>query len=424
MTARELINGNPMLEGESQGAYLRRIYDAHKHECDSNLESLTRFFQKIKKKGQVRWWVTTSKKLNKVGEVTSKTQKLQRLIEVPLRKGFEVFEETTNLKNGEQWTKIRKIKESPLKDEITPEILKELVLETLKDFDFSATNKKYFDRSEIYQNSAMLVYTDVHVGMDVNKKGHSLYGGKWDAEELFLRMETMADAFIAYVNNNRVREIVIVDLGDFMDGWDAMTARKGHELPQNMDNKESFKAGLKFKIQLVHRIVKGTGLIPKVINICNDNHSADFGYIVNESAKNTLELMYNGIEITNQERFIGHSKVNGSWIVTCHGKDDKNLKFGFKFNPDMKSFEKIDQYCKHHKLYDGSPIIFMKGDTHMMGFDSSHPDINYFNFPALSPSSDWVQTNFNKSKSGFVILEFQEDRLLPKSEPHFFKWIN
>jgi hypothetical protein len=33
-------------------------------------------------------------------------------------------------------------------------------------------------------------------------------------------------------------------------------------------------------------------------------------------------------------------------------------------------------------------------------------DFYYYNYPALSPSSQWVQNNFKKGRRGFVIESF------------------
>ena len=73
-----------------------------------------------------------------------------------------------------------------------------------------------------------------------------------------------------------------------------------------------------------------------------------------------------------------------------------------------KQIEKIDQYCKQYGLYKNSKrIIFKKGDSHQTVFDmASSDDFDYFNYPALSPSSQWVQQNFKKGRRGFVLEDF------------------
>ena len=90
--------------------------------------------------------------------------------------------------------------------------------------------------------------------------------------------------------------------------------------------------------------------------------------------------------------------------MITHGKDDKSLKFGFKPQLDLKGAEKIDQYLKQNKIYkDAELIIFCKGDSHQLLFDMcTSDDFYYFNYPALSPSSNWIKNNFKLGRRGFV----------------------
>ena len=55
-----------------------------------------------------------------------------------------------------------------------------------------------------------------------------------------------------------------------------------------------------------------------------------------------------------------------------------------------------------------------------------HPELktnlfNYFNFPAFSPSSNWIQTNYKKGKSGFVMFNYLNNQV--NEIPYFFNWV-
>jgi hypothetical protein len=273
--------------------------------------------------------------------------------------------------------------------------------------------KRNFDFSRV-------IYTDVHAGMDPNTDGRSLYGGKWDKEELFDRLSV----FVGEILMNAESNILYVDeLGDFLDGYDGETVRKGHKLPQNMNNREQFDYGLKFKCILAELLSPN---FDKVIfnNICEDNHAGDFGYIVNSSFKRLAEMKHKNVEVINHEHFINHYYVGKHAFVITHGKDSKNLKFGFKPDLDTKQIEKIDQYLKENGVYKRADFIeFSKGDSHQMKFDyCSSDDFDYFNYPAFSPSSNWVQTNFKKGRSGFVIQNGFNDKSEKQVTPFFFDW--
>jgi len=292
---------------------------------------------------------------------------------------------------------------------------------------FEDTVKKYIKPRDRRINVAMsrpdnmidrLVYTDVHIAMDVNDDGDPLYDGEWNRDELMARLDDM----IAHVLKHKSSNILYVDdLGDLMDGLNGKTARGEHELPQNMNSKEAFDLALEFKMELLE------GLIPyynRIIfhNVNNDNHSAAFGYFVNSAFKMIAETKYKySVEVHNEKRFISHYSVGKLTFLLSHGKDSKNLKFSFKPVLDQKQIEKIDQYCKIHKLYDGNDIEFSKGDSHQLIFDyTTSNDFSYCSYPAFSPPSNWVKTNFKPTKSGFVFYNIDSETKQKSIIPYFF----
>jgi len=355
-----------------------------------------------------REWQETQKKLDKNGEVLSTIEKFQsEPIDVP--DNFEVIKISTSKTTGQQW-----IQYAPKKKEVEVDKIdfEAIIKKHITPYSFKPKHKDTgvfsFDR---------LVYTDVHIGMTTNENGYSLYGGKWDEQEINERL----DHLLNHTLENKKGDVLFIDeLGDFMDGWDGETVRKGHSLPQNMDNEKAFDVGISFKLKLID------GLAPyysKIVcnNICNDNHAGAFGYVVNSSFKKMVEFRYNHVTVNNIRRFIEHYTVGKNCFILSHGKDGKNLKFGFKPILDTKQIEKIDNYIKEHKLYDYN-IEFSKGDSHQKIFDESTSDsFDYYNYPAFSPSSEWVQTNFKKGMSGFEFFNYKQDGT-KSHHPYKFEW--
>ena len=268
---------------------------------------------------------------------------------------------------------------------------------------------KYFDRA---------IFTDVHIGMTPNKSGYSLYGGEWNKEQLLKQ----SDLFCEYLIDNSMGNVLILDdLGDLLDGWNGETVRKGHELPQNMDNQEMFDVALEFKIGMIDKLIRHYDKIT-VNNICEDNHSGAFGYVLNSAFKRFIEERYSNVIVVNHRKFINHYYVGEHCFVISHGKDSHALKFGFKPQLDPKQSEKIDQYLKQNDIYRNAKFIeFSKGDSHQMLFDyCTSDDFDYFNYPAFCPSSEWVHTNFKKGRSGFVLQNVSYDENIKEIKPYFF----
>lgn len=251
-----------------------------------------------------------------------------------------------------------------------------------------------------------LVYTDVHIGMEVNQNGYSLYDGAWNEAEVEKRLEIMVSQTLI---NKQSDTLIIHELGDFMDGYDAVTTRGGHSLPQNMDNQKAFDVGLSFKIRLIDALIPYYNTI-ECINICNDNHAGSFGYIVNSAFKAYIELKYENVKVVNQRKFIDHYIVENRCFILTHGKDDKNMKFGFKPHLDAVQIEKIKNYIDEYKLH-YFKIEFSKGDSHQLLLDfTSSSAFEYQNFGAFSPPSDWVKTNFKNTNSSFIVFNYYENQ--------------
>jgi hypothetical protein len=270
--------------------------------------------------------------------------------------------------------------------------------------------RKDFDR---------LIYTDVHIGMDVNgTKGSPLFKGKWDLEELISRLKIM----VRHVIEEQESDLLYIDdLGDYLDGLNGETTRKGHKLPQNMNDKEVFELGVVFKLSLVELLMP---YYSKIIcnSITDDNHSGVFSYFVNSAVKGILEAKYNGlVEYNIIEEFIGYYKTNNHTFVLSHGKDSGEMKFGLKPFLDSKQIGVIDNYIKENNLYDGNFIEFNKGDSHQAVFDeTSTNDFFYYTFPALSPPSNWVKTNFKNTLSGFRMISYSNEKRAGVHKPFYF----
>jgi hypothetical protein len=400
MSLKNLIKEHPQLEGESQRAYARRLSGFG----IGTYNSL---------RAAIQTEMVTVKQSLKFGEVVWETKKpIQDLIEAP--ENFEILSITTNANSNQQW-----VKHAPAeKRSLTVEEIKE----ALKDLDLSYLNKTPIALKPIKSDYVLrVIVTDIHVGMETNQDGNGLYGEVWNEKVLSSRVDVILKKVSQFTKCKQYKEIHLINLGDFMDGWDGQTVRKGHNLPQNMDNKKAFKVGVSFFVELFNALqVFKTKVV--VHSITNSNHSNDFDYIVNYSAKEILKAKYGKIEYHIYQRFIGHYIIGKHCFILSHGKDAKNLKFGFKPILDAKQKDKIKEYIKHHSL-EKYFCTFEKGDTHLQLIDSmSMEGCDYNNYLALSPASEWVQTNFSKGRSGFNIMEVNLNENEKGLTTFYFDW--
>ena len=342
-----------------------------------------------------RKFVETQKKMNKDGDVISTIEKLQsEPIEIP--DNFEIIQIANSPTTSQQW-----VRYAP-KEKVFNFDYDKVLSKHIKNVKRVDVEKFNIVKHKDFQT---LTYTDVHIGMDTDKYKNSMYPVEWNRDSIIKSAKNMVKELLT----NKCSDVLIVDeLGDLLDGYNEKTTRGGHSLPQNMSNEEAFDCALDFKILLLDL------LTPHYLelyfnNICNDNHAGSFGYFVNKAFKEIAELKYKDVYVRNYRQFINHYYYNNICFVISHGKDDKALKFGFKPQLDTKNIEKIDQYCKHNKIYQNCElVIFKKGDSHQALFDMcSSDDFYYFNYPALSPSSNWVQSNFKKGRRGFILESFK-----------------
>lgn len=290
-----------------------------------------------------------------------------------------------------------------VREQITPEFIEELVKKHNKKFKYQ--KRLVFEDGDFVDR---LVFTDVHIGMEVSS-ATSQYDGDWGHGTIMSRGAYMMDMLGKYSRGN---ELYIIDLGDFMDGYDGFTARKEHKLPQCMDTQEAFDLGVEFKLAMLDAAVQ---MYSKVVldNVCNDNHGGSFAYLVNSAVEKIAMHRYGGeVDVRNHRKFMNHYIIRNRAFVFSHGKDERFMKRGMKASPDLTDIQKVDAHCKSNGLYAYPNITFEKGDSHQAILDfTTSDDFPYLSYPSFAPQSQWVQENFKQGKSGFVIqnINFEDD---------------
>jgi hypothetical protein len=133
---------------------------------------------------------------------------------------------------------------------------------------FSITPPKSYSR----KTSTLIVYiSDMHIGADVSK--YSIYSNIYNAEEVNKRMLMVIERIHSMAKSLGISNIIITNIGDSLDGIDGQTTRKGHLLPQNLNNKDQFKTFLSSMV-LLFSSLSSSGLFENIsyIAVEGGNH--------------------------------------------------------------------------------------------------------------------------------------------------------
>lgn len=401
------ISTNPRGIGEDEQEYKRRvkalIFVDHPEYSDQAINNKFSIYKSL--------WVQTHETVDKHGEAISKKYRVEKS-EIYDKSQLEV-ERVTENPYGKDWIKWKKNSYAP------PKIDADLIAKAISKISIIEPPRIRVKVRLDHQRLLRAVYTDVHTGMETDASGSALFGGVWNEEEMHRRKDVLIEKIcLAYSGQS---EIHLIDLGDFMDGWNALTTRGGHSLPQNMDNVKAYKVGKRFKVELTDGVQKRTGAKVMHISLTNDNHSGDFASVVNDGARQVLEHTNPNVDYRSEDAFISHYIWQDHCFILSHGKDRKFRKYGFPILPDKKAIDLLTDYINFHKLHDYF-IHFEKGDTHVQLFDSDTWLHDYLNYRAFSPSSEYVQTGFKKGVSGFTLVEVEKGDRELKFKPYSFEW--
>jgi hypothetical protein len=262
-------------------------------------------------------------------------------------------------------------------------------------------------------NKALIIWTsDKHIGASI--PDDALYKKKYNEHVFFSRMEKIYQKAMSLFQTYGIFDkLIVADLGDSLDGYNAQTTRGGHDLPQNLNNKEAaqvhFYTHKWFYEQLLN---SGISKQLEVVHISNDNHAGDFGWQASFALQQYGSVAYPDIKFSIPEEFLSHFVLYDRAYIITHGKDKKNRKHGLplKINADTESF--LMDYVIDRKL-GNYKIHVRKGDLHMNDLDCSRMKMTYWNIGSIFGASDWIMDNYSITKAScvFEIVEKESETL-------------
>ena len=255
----------------------------------------------------------------------------------------------------------------------------------------------------------ILFFADEHVGAAGSA---NLYKNNWNKNEYFKRKSSVInlvkEQFQIY---GKFDQITICTLGDNLDGFNGFTTRGGHQLSQNMTNKEAVSTYVEVNKIIWDEIIKlGASNKYKIYNIENSNHGGlGFDGIANLALEVYLKTKYPSIEVTAFEELIGSFTYGVNTFLLTHGKDEKHMKNNLPLNLNPKTETFIKEYMDENDFknkYVSYHLI--KGDLHQFNTQQGK-FFTYNNIPSLFGGSEWVSHNFGKSKPGYCYAVVPKD---------------
>ena len=253
---------------------------------------------------------------------------------------------------------------------------------------------------EATSDTTLVVYlSDKHIGADVPST--ALYENPYTEEELLERLRKVFEEITkTYLEYGILTELVLVDLGDALDGYNGQTVRGGHKLPQNMGNVEAFNLFISAHKQFYEGILRSE-MAEKVtiVHLCSDNHSGDFGYFANRALQEYLKTAYEGDFTFHISRYFIEPLVRKDFtLLFTHGKDDEDMRNGLPLHLNPATETYIIDYLLN-KGISTKNLHFIKGDLHQATTEQGK-HFRYRNIPSVFGSSKWVMANFGYTKPG------------------------
>lgn len=247
--------------------------------------------------------------------------------------------------------------------------------------------------------------TDDHLGLEPNPDNLGLFEYEYNAKIYEQSYQKVFNSVVKEFNTYGYFDLLLLDnLGDEQDGFNALTTRGGHQLPQNMTNAEVFETCIDVKVKMIKSLVE-SNIAKKIIlrKVVNDNHSGDFGHTINIAVKKIIDLIYsnNIVEVETLTKFLEHRIYGEHCFILTHGKDKKQMFKGLPLQLNDKTINYINDYIRFYDIK-SKYIHVEKGDLHQIGYNKCST-FDYRNFMSFAPPSSWVQHNFGDCYSGYSI---------------------
>ena len=261
-------------------------------------------------------------------------------------------------------------------------------------------------------NFTLCIYTgDKHIGSaqdetDLYKKSLSHQEKMYNVLCEVLKLQKIYGTF---------EKCYYFDLGDALDGFNKKTTRGGHELQQDLDNRQQFDTLVENELKFINSLIQHNIANDfKFIATTNDNHSGDFSYFAWRLIYDYVKHVYEYDTHINT-KFLGVEKIGKHDIIYTHGKDVKYKKNGLPLNLDNKTEIFIKEFIMDRGL---NFSRFVKADLHQSGFNRGKW-FDYINIASMIGNTTYTTTNYGNNYAG-CYFEIFDKNIRDYTSKHFF----
>lgn len=251
----------------------------------------------------------------------------------------------------------------------------------------------------------ILFLADMHIGAKV--ESGSMYENNYDMEAVQERIITI----ISYLYSlGRFYKIVVVNVGDALDGMDNQTARRDHFMPQNMDNKEQvygYISAIRYLFQEMINLKLAESY--SFLSVPCGNHGGITEWTASNLVAAQLKLEYPDIEVYVSDSFFLRYDVDEYTYFICHGKDDKFMKKGLPMNLDPKNEVLLTQYIASQPNLKKN-VNIVSGDLHNEAMGRGKA-FKYWKVGSFFGSSDYCMLGYGNTPA-HVNYHIIEDNIL------------
>jgi hypothetical protein len=289
------------------------------------------------------------------------------------KKGKLVRTWQVQTKNGIEWLESRDATQEQLSVEDMKSIFSGIVI--------SKIEPKSVDSELPILN---IYLSDIHIGADTNVN----LKNRFEQVKNFL-----------YSNSKSFQYVNIIVLGDTIDGWNKTTTRGGHQLEQNMNNKEQFTMFQELFIRLM-KVSEDIDRKMEFLFITNSNHGGDFEWICATAFQSYVNAHSSYANVTISDEVYTQYIMGEYLFIFTHGKDEQYMKRNLPLQlNDTLELKLLSYLPKNFNSF--KEVIFVKGDLHQSCTNFGNY-ITYRNVTTFNGNTDWAKYNFGDNcRSGF-----------------------